>query len=333
MAEMMEPPNLGDHRAGRTLVCHGDDRPEDFVAWLDLLVTEFIMLRDAADDLEVVLETATGKPVEDVTEFCTAIGIQLDSNFWEGSLISGFYYFGWIEIGAEQQVQEQAQRLLDELRSDLEAATRRWQQKERARIFRELKAIKDFERFMARTADDRGELTERITQLENDLQAARQALETASAEVKTWRENDSREIDRGCMQLLTALALNTAGHCVAGPLALWDDGVLYAITQIGPTHLLAGSTYAWLLQQFEAAGVAVVKVKEMTLLGGRASGPIYYPGGARAKDWLKTWTEGERPTSRLPGPSPETRPRQFVVDPPEYADRVSDMYCQINCGS
>jgi hypothetical protein len=135
------------------------------------------------------------------------------------------------------------------------------------------------------------------------------------------------------MQLLIELALKTVERCVAGPLALWDDGVIYAITQIGPTPLPASSTYAWLVQQFEGAGVAVVRVKEMTVLGGRASGPIYYPGGTRAKDWVNAWTEGERPTSRLPRPSPDTRPRQFVVDPPEYADRVSNIYCQINCGS
>lgn len=130
MREMDEPPELGDLVNGRILVCHGDDRPEDSVKWLDHLVSEFITLRDVADDLEAVLETAAGQPVEDVTEFCEAIGIHLDRNFWEGSFISGFYYFGWIEIGAEQQVQEHAHRLLDELRSDVEPATRRWQQKD-----------------------------------------------------------------------------------------------------------------------------------------------------------------------------------------------------------
>jgi hypothetical protein len=310
-------PEVGDCRHGRILVCHGDDWPEYFIDWLDPLVSEFITLRDAAENIEVVLEAATGQSAEDVTEFCEAIGIQLDTNFWEGSFISGYYYFGWIGIGAEQQVQEQAQRLWKELSRDLETKTRQWQKKERARIIRELKAIEDFDQFAARTADDRDELSERINQLENDLQTARQALEAASAEVKTWRENDSREIDRGCMQLLTALRLKTADRCVAGPLALWDDGVLYAIIQIGPSLLPSTSTYAWLLQQFEAAGLQVVKVKEMTVLGGRASGPIYYPGGTRAQDWVKAWTEGERK---------KYCPRQFVVDPPEYADRVQAIH-------
>jgi hypothetical protein len=327
--EVDDYPELGDCRHGRTLVCHGDDRPESFVDWLGPLVGEFITLRDAAENLEIVLETATGQPVEDVTEFCEAIGIQLDTNFWEGSFISGYYYFGWIGIGAEQQVQEQAQRLLKELSRDLETKTRQWQKKERARIIRELKAIEDFDQFEARTADDRDEISERINQLVNDLQAARQALSTATAEVNTWRKNDSREIDRGCMRLLTALAFKAADRCVAGPLALWDDGVLYAITQIGPTHLPAGSTYDWLLQQFEAAGHQVAKVKEMTVLGGRASGPIYYPGGTRAQDWVKAWTEGARSTSGLPGPFPKKRPRQFVVNPPAYGDRVAVIYEQL----
>ncbi len=188
MNEVDDYPELGDCRHGLTLVCHGDDRPEDFVAWLDPLVGEFIRLDDAAENLEIVLETAAGQPIEDVSEFCLAIGIQLDSNFWEGSFISGYYYFGWIGIGAEQQVQEQAQRLLKELSGDLETKTRQWQKKERARIIRELKAIEDFDQFAALTANDRDELSERINQLENDLQATRQALDAAMAEVNTWRK-------------------------------------------------------------------------------------------------------------------------------------------------
>jgi hypothetical protein len=324
--EVDDYPELGDCRHGRTLVCHGDDRPESFVDWLDPLVGEFITLRDAAENLEIVLETVAGQPVEDVGEFCRSIGIQLDSNFWEGSFISGYYYFGWIEIGAEQQVQEQAQRLLEKLSGDLETKTRQWQKKERASIIRELKAIEDFDQFAARTADDRDELSERINRLENDLQVTGEALDAATAELNSWRENDSHEVDRGCMQLLIAMALKTSQHCVAGPLALWDDGVIYAITQIGPTHLPSSSTYAWLLQQFEAVGLQVVKVKEMTVLGGRASGPIHYPGGTRAKDWVKAWSEGERSTSRLPRSPQETKPRQFLVDPPEYGERVRTIH-------
>ena len=47
MSEMDEPPELGGLVNGRILVCHGDDWPEDFVAGLDHLVTEFITERDA----------------------------------------------------------------------------------------------------------------------------------------------------------------------------------------------------------------------------------------------------------------------------------------------
>ena len=176
---------------------------------------------------------------------------------------------------------------------------------------------------VARTTDDRGEMTDRILQLENELQSARDALAQATGELLAFKENDTREVDRGCLELLASLAFNRAERCVAGPLALWDNGVVYAITQIGGVKLPESSSYTWLLRQLEAASVQVVKVKEMTILGGRASGPIYFPGGTRAREWINVWREGDRPVSRLPSAGRGTRPREFIVDPPEYAERVS----------
>ena len=115
------------------------------------------------------------------------------------------------------------------------------------------------------------------------------------------------------------MAFNRYERCVAGPLVLWDDGVVYAITQIGGAKPPEPSNYAWLLRQLEAASVQVVKVKELTILGGHASGPIYFPGGTRTQEWINVWREGERTVSLLSVPNPGSRPRQFVVDPPEYA--------------
>ena len=323
MSEMDDLPELGDRVDGRILVCHGDDWPEDFIGWLDPLVIEFKELLEIAERYEFTLERADDQPLEYVTDFCEALGVQFDRQFWEGSFISGIYHWGWITVGTQRQIQKTGRRILGELRKFTKGAIRDWQRAERKRILRELESIKNFDTLVARTTDDRGEMTDRIRQLGNELQSARDELALATGELLAFKENDTREVGRGCLELLASLAFKRAERCVAGPLALWDDGVVYVITQIGRFNLPEPSTYAWLLRQLEASSVQVVKVKEMTILGGRASGPIYYPGGTRAQEWKNVWCEGDRPVSRLPSAGRGTRPREFIVDPPEHAERVS----------
>lgn len=323
MNEEDDLPELGDRVDGRILVCHGDDWPEDFIGWLVPLVSKFKELLEIAERYEFALELADGQSMEDVTDFCEAMGIQVDRQFWGGTCISGFYHWGWITVGTQRQIQKTGRRILSELRKFTKGAIREWQRAERDRILRELASIKDFDTLVARTTDDRGEMTDRIRQLESELQSARDALAQASGELQTLKENDSREVDRGCLELLATLAFNRSERCVVGPLVLWDDGVVYAITQIGGVKLPEPSSYAWILQQLESASVQVVKVKEMTILGGRASGPIYFPGGTRAQDWINVWQEGDRPISRLSLPNSGSRPRQFVVKPAHYAEQVN----------
>lgn len=67
----------------------------------------------------------------------------------------------------------------------------------------------------------------------------------------------------------------------------------------------------------------------MTILGGRASGPIYYPGGTRAQEWINIWREGERPISQWSLPNPKSLPRKFDVEPAHYADKVDTIYAQL----
>lgn len=67
----------------------------------------------------------------------------------------------------------------------------------------------------------------------------------------------------------------------------------------------------------------------MTVLGGRASGPIYFPGGTRAQDWINVWQEGDRPISRLSLPNSGSRPRQFVVEPAHYAEQVNAIHAHL----
>jgi hypothetical protein len=79
---------------------------------------------------------------------------------------------------------------------------------------------------------------------------------------------------------------------VAGPLVLWDDNVVYAITSRGGVTLPANSTPAILLGDLEAAGYTVVRVEEKTIIGGWR-GPIYRMGMPHITGWASVWSDRE----------------------------------------
>jgi hypothetical protein len=71
------------------LVCHGDDRPDQFADWLKTLVADFESLFSIACEFGIDLDPQDGSaPIVDVMDFCQRLGIEFRSNMWEGSLIS-----------------------------------------------------------------------------------------------------------------------------------------------------------------------------------------------------------------------------------------------------
>lgn len=91
-------PSIGDVVDGRVLVCHGDDMPEVWIDWLEPMAEEVKNLIELADEHDVSIDL--GKPtgtIESIFDFLSAIRVDMDSEFWEGSMTSGHYQFGWIK--------------------------------------------------------------------------------------------------------------------------------------------------------------------------------------------------------------------------------------------
>ena len=73
---------LGAEVDGETLVCHGDDLPDEFVSWLDTLAHQFLYLQEKAEELGVDLVAAKSKStLFDIVDFCEEIGIDIGSRF------------------------------------------------------------------------------------------------------------------------------------------------------------------------------------------------------------------------------------------------------------
>jgi hypothetical protein len=108
---------------------------------------------------------------------------------------------------------------------------------------------------------------------------------------------------------------------VAGPLVLWDDNVVYAITSRGGVTLPANSTPALLIGDLEAAGYPVVRVEEKTVIGGWTSGPIYRKGTPHITGWASVWSDRER------------KERVFLVIPKDSEMKVHEVHQALASGS
>ena len=107
---------------------------------------------------------------------------------------------------------------------------------------------------------------------------------------------------------------------VAGPLVLWDDNVVYAITSRGGVALPANSTPVILLGDLEAAGYPVVRVEEKTVIGGWR-GPIYRRGTPHITGWASVWSDREG------------RKRVFLVAPKDSERMVHEIHEALAAGS
>lgn len=301
-------PELGELRRGMVLVCHGDDRPDQFADWLKTLVADFESLFSIACEFGIDLDPQDGSaPIVDVMDFCQRLGIEFSSNMWEGSLISGIYRFGWLKAGTVRSASAHGRTMLRAVKKQANVAVR-------LEVFRELQSIKDLDKFINRTTDDRDGLRKRIADLDSSLLATKSALNAANDKVSLVAESSSTDVDRACIRLASALLSGEVCRVVAGPLVLWDDGVVYAICSWGGSPIPEGSSPAVLLKGIQQSGRRLVQVRETTVIGGWLSGPIYRKGPANISGWSKVWKFDEK------------RKRTFSVDPPEFAEQVRQIH-------
>jgi hypothetical protein len=114
-------PDTGDRRNGRILVCQGDDYPDDWIDWLEPPVREFENLKALADRKGLELDVGDGfGTIDDVMEFCVRLGIEFESEPWEGVMISGVYQWGWLDETHTGKAVRTATRILGSLRESLE---------------------------------------------------------------------------------------------------------------------------------------------------------------------------------------------------------------------
>ena len=296
-------PEIGKRRRGMVLVCQGDDRPDQFADWLQLLVVEFERLSSLASKFGIELSSDdTASPIISVIDFCDRLGIKFSSKMWEGSLISGVYHFGWIKEGTVRSASAQGRKLIRAIERRLDLAIRE-------AVIRDIQRIKDLNEFIDRTADDRAGMREKIASLSAILNATKFELDAQSQKISKEAERDTQEVDQACIRFASALLSNKACRSVAGPLVLWDDGVVYAICSWGGNPIPDGSSPAILLEAIQQSGRRLVLVQDATVIGGWFN-PIYRRGPASINGWLRVWSFREKIA------------RKFIVEPSEYTEQV-----------
>jgi hypothetical protein len=142
-------------------------------------------------------------------------------------------------------------------------------------------------------------------------QKATQTLQQALAEAKL---NDTSALALDCLRIACAVINGDRIILMAGPLVLWSDGVVYAITSRGGVPLPAESGPHILINELERAGHSVVKVAEMTKLGHWLSGPHFRKGTTHISGWMKVWREVEHCK------------RTFLVENPAKLAVVQDIH-------
>jgi hypothetical protein len=300
-------PEIGKRRRGMVLVCQGDDQPDQFADWLQPLVVDFERLSSLASEFDIELSAQDTKaPIVSVIEFCERIGVEFSSKMWEGSLISGVYHLGWIKVGTVRSASAQGRKLIRAIEMRVDLAIRE-------AVIRDIQRIKDLDEFIDRTADDRAGMREKIVNLSATLNATKFELAAQSEKISKEAECSTQEVDRACVRFASALMSGKACRLVAGPLVLWDDGVVYAICSWGGNPIPDGSSPAILLEAVQLSGRRLVRVQDATVIGGWLN-PIYRRGPTSINGWLRVWSLREKIA------------RTFIVDPPEYAEQVQKIH-------
>jgi hypothetical protein len=114
---------VGLTKRSRTLVAMGDDWPDQWAGWLEDAVEQYDALVEQADDAGLDLEAlqleahASGQQA-----FAERLGVEFESEFWEGECISGHFVCGWIKTKEIPKATAAAHRILAELKAKISDA-------------------------------------------------------------------------------------------------------------------------------------------------------------------------------------------------------------------
>ncbi len=249
------------------MVCVGEDRPDHWIGWLEPLVLRAEHLINIGETVGACLEVA------DWSSFCESVGVEVGREHIEREMATGISYRGWIRSGARREVERDAKELLVRMEAEL------------------LQRIRDND------FDDVGGSSRELLHAANSRVAALESkVGDLEGRLRVAEANDTRMLDRACLELALAAWRGVEGPVVAGPLVLWSDRKVYALTQIGKEGLPAKSCPALLVEELEKQGVQVVRLWENTVVGGWISGPVYRQGPACARGWSQVWLGREKMT-------------------------------------
>ena len=281
-------PNIGGRRDGRILVCMGDDKPDEWISWLEPLVSEFEKLADIAEEHELDLDAGSeyGK-VEDWREFCNALGVSIDQEFWEGCFISGQFVTGWVTPGQTHSAKKTGKEILKRIRMNLLGQIR-------SPRIEELMRIESLDLLIEKTRDDREALLSKNSELQASLENAQKTTATLQQAFAEAKVNDTSALALDCLRIACAVINGDRRILTAGPLVLWSDGIVYAITSRGGVPLPAESAPQILINELARAGYSVVEVAEMTKIGHWKDGPHFRKGTTHISGWMNVWREVER---------------------------------------
>ncbi len=114
---------IGLTKRSRTLVAMGDDWPDQWDCWLEDAVEKYSALVKQASDAGLALEDlGLEEEARGRQGFAESLGVDFESDFWEGEFISGHFVCGWIKTKDIPKATATARQILAELKEKLAAA-------------------------------------------------------------------------------------------------------------------------------------------------------------------------------------------------------------------
>jgi hypothetical protein len=305
-------PAIGDFRDGKVLVCMGDDQPDQWAGWLEELVDEFNLLRDAATAHGLLCRIdSQSLELGDWSGFCEELGVDLNRKFWEGSLVSGQFVMGWVEKKKISTARRRGRSLLKKLHRNL---VRQF----KAERIEDLKGLKDLDALISRTKNDRQALLEEVGSLTSSLAAAKAESSQLQGALTAVKADVARV--NGLNRFLLGVIRGGNAIFVHGPLLRWSDGTILALTKRGRVALPNHSPHWLVIQELRSLGHPVVEVSEMTILGGWLSGPIYLQASGELSGWDDAWNDHRKMNQKFEIADPSKA--QLLVLVKEYLGRA-----------
>jgi len=272
-------PSIGERRGGWTFACVGEDRPDQWLDWLEDCVLQVERLIEATGNVAKFQNPKTGHTIDSWYSFCEAIGVNFDTTFIDREVASGFGHLGWIRTRALAKAERHARMLVERFEKQLAP-----------HLLEEAldHVCEDCSGTIASFEEEQRESAARLKDLEARLAAAIASNTTA--------------LDRACLDLVCRAWGGEAGPALAGPLVLWTDRKVYALVRIGDVELPLDSSPARTLRGLEAAGFPVVRLHEQTDYGSHRGRLFMRQGPDRLLDWLDVWKNKDKLT--CPGAAP-----------------------------